>query len=42
MAYLVCSEDEICGCCLYRDDVDFITIRRLYIERNYRRQGWEW
>jgi ribosomal protein S18 acetylase RimI-like enzyme len=38
--YLIMPEQTVAGYCLYRDDVDYIYIRQLYVKDEYRRQGY--
>ncbi len=38
-AYLIRSDGQIGGYCLFRDEAGFVYIRHLYIERGQRRQG---
>jgi GNAT superfamily N-acetyltransferase len=38
-AYIINVDDVTAGYCLYRDDIDYIYIRQLFVERNYRRMG---
>jgi ribosomal protein S18 acetylase RimI-like enzyme len=38
--YLILSEQTVVGYCLFRDDIDYIYIRQLYVKDEYRKQGY--
>jgi ribosomal protein S18 acetylase RimI-like enzyme len=38
-AYFILTDSQVAGYCLFRDDIDYIYIRQLFVEKDKRNQG---
>jgi ribosomal protein S18 acetylase RimI-like enzyme len=38
-AYFILTDSRVAGYCLFRDDIDYIYIRQLFVEKDKRNQG---